>query len=140
MEVDDDKILYQNFLEGSQNAFEQIMDKYAEKLIYFIFKFVKNIEVAEDLSQDVFVYVLINKNKYNFKYSLKTYLYIIGRSKALDYLKKNKRNVEFKEDYLYREELIEDVEKIVFDNLEKQKLKEILNSLNEEQRKNDISS
>jgi RNA polymerase sigma-70 factor (ECF subfamily) len=140
MEVDDDKILYQNFLEGSQNAFEQIMDKYAEKLIYFIFKFVKNIEVAEDLSQDVFVYVLINKNKYNFKYSLKTYLYIIGRSKALDYLKKNKRNVEFKEDYLYRDELIEDVEKIVFDNLEKQKLKEILNSLNEEQRKNDISS
>lgn len=138
MELTDDKILYQNFLNGDQKSFEEIMDRYVEGLIYFIFGFVKDIEVAKDISQDVFVYILQNKEKYSFKCSFKTYLYIIGRSRALNYLKKTKKIVEFKEEYLYRDELLEDVEQVVFNNIRKQKIKELLNDFNKEQRKNDI--
>ena len=49
----DDQDLYVEFLDGNQKAFEDIMDRYFEKLIYFIFCFVKDPEVAEDLAQDV---------------------------------------------------------------------------------------
>ena len=136
----DDQDLYVKFLDGNQKVFEDIIDKYSEKLIYFIFGFVKDIETARDLSQDVFVYVLMNKEKYNFKYSLKTYLYIIARSKALDYLKRQKRKVEFKEEYLYQDDLIEDVEQVVFNNIRKQELRKILLDLDEVQRKDDIFS
>ena len=89
--MEDDKKLYKSFLNGEQKSFELIMDKYMENLIYFIYGFVKRIDVAEDLAQDVFVYILMNKKKYDFKYSLKTYLYIIAKSKAINYIKREKR-------------------------------------------------
>ena len=136
----DDQDLYVKFLDGNQKAFEDIMDRYSEKLIYFIYSYVKDSEAAKDLSQDVFVYVLMNKEKYNFKYPLKTYLFVIARSKAIDYLRKQKRKVEFKEEYLYQDDLIKDVEEIVFDNIRKQEIKKILFDLDEVQRKNDIFS
>lgn len=136
----DDQDLYVKFLDGNQKAFEDIMDRYSEKLIYFIYSYVKDSEAAKDLSQDVFVYVLMNKEKYNFKYPLKTYLFVIARSKAIDYLRKQKRKVEFKEEYLYQDDLIKDVEEIVFDNIRKQEIKKILFDLDETQRKNDIFS
>ena len=136
----DDQDLYIKFLDGNQKAFEDIMDRYSEKLIYFIFGFVKDSETAKDLSQDVFVHILINKEKYNFKYSLKTYLYIIARSKAIDYLRKQKRKVEFKEQYLYQDVLIRDVEETVFNNIRKQEIEKELLELDEVQRKNDILS
>ena len=136
----DDQDLYIKFLDGNQKAFEDIMDRYSEKLIYFIFGFVKDSEAAKDLSQDVFVHILMNKEKYNFKYSLKTYLYIIARSKAIDYLRKQKRKVEFKEQYLYQDELIRDVEETVFNNIRKQEIEKELLKLDEVQRKNDILS
>ena len=64
--------LYRKFLNGDEESFGKIIDTYAEKLIYFIFGFVKDIEVAKDLSQDVFVYIYTTKKvvfffkKYNF--------------------------------------------------------------------------
>ena len=33
----DDQDLYVKFLDGNQKAFEDIMDRYSEKLIYFIY-------------------------------------------------------------------------------------------------------
>lgn len=42
-------------------------------LIYFIQRYVGKIDVAQDLAQDVFVYILLNPNEYNSEYSLKTY-------------------------------------------------------------------
>ena len=76
--MEEDKKLYKRFLDGDNESFEIIINKYMEKIIYFIYKFVKSMDVAEDLAQDVFVYILINQEKYNSKYSLKAYLYTIA--------------------------------------------------------------
>lgn len=71
----EDKMLYEEFLNGNDDAFNIIINKYTEKLIYFIYTYVKNMEVAKDLSQDVFVYLWLHKDCYNSKYSLKhTYI------------------------------------------------------------------
>ena len=85
-----EKNIYQKFLDGNIRAFEEIVYTYKNGLIAFITRYVKDIEVAEDISQEVFTDIYINKEKYNFKFSLKTYLYAIGKNKAIDYLKKNK--------------------------------------------------
>lgn len=88
-----DQELYQEFLEGNQRSFEQIVLRHKDYLIYFLQGFVKNISSAEDLAQDVFVYLLMHPDYYNCKYSLKTYLYTIAKTKALNYLKREKRVV-----------------------------------------------
>ena len=106
--LEEDITLYKKFLAGDNNSFDILMDKHKNSLIYFIQRYVKVIEIAEDLAQDVFVYLLINKTKYNFDFSLKTYLYTIGKCRALDYLKREKKIVHINEDYLYSDDELED--------------------------------
>ena len=71
--MEEDKYLYNNFLKGDMDSFKCLILKYKNNLIYFLLKYVKDMQIAEDISQDVFVYILVNKKKYNFKYSFKTY-------------------------------------------------------------------
>lgn len=118
----DDKELYKQFLKGNMTAFEEIVTKHKDRLIYFIMQYVKNFEVAEDLAQDAFVYILINKKEYDFKYSLKTYLYTIAKSRAINYLKKERRIVplindlmddQAIEENIYRKEIKQNVRKAI---------------------------
>lgn len=125
--MEDDKKLYKSFLNGDQKSFELIMDKYMENLIYFIYGFVKRIDVAEDLAQDVFVYILMNKEKYDLQYSLKTYLYTIAKCRALNYVKRERKITYLNEsEYFFTEEEIED---IVFDKEKSKKIKLAIDKL-----------
>ena len=49
-----DKELYHEFLQENMTSFEEIIIRHKDKLIYFIMRYVKNIDIAEDLAQDVF--------------------------------------------------------------------------------------
>lgn len=99
-----DAELYKEFLNGKEEAFNNIIRKYRKPLISFIMRFIKNIEVAEDIAQDIFVYVLINKTEYDFKYSLKTYLYTIAKCRAINYLKRERKVVSYDEAYMREKE------------------------------------
>lgn len=89
--MEEDKIKYKKFLQGDNQSLEELMKKYKVNLLFFITRYVKNKEIAEDIYQDVIIYFLENKEKYDFKYSFKTYLYTIAKSRTLNYLKKNKQ-------------------------------------------------
>ena len=95
-----DQELYLLFLKNDNEAFNMLVKKYRKSLISFIIKYVKNIEIAEDLAQDAFVYMLINKKEFDFKYTFKTYLYTIAKSRAINYLKKEKKKIIFDESYM----------------------------------------
>ena len=101
-----DAELYKEFLNGKEEAFNNIIRKYRKPLISFIMRFIKNIEVAEDIAQDTFVYVLMNKTEYDFKYSLKTYLYTIAKCRAINYLKRERKVVSYDEAYMREKEEI----------------------------------
>ncbi len=78
---------YRRFLDGDREAFGEIVELYRSGLTYFINRYVCDYTAAEDLAIDSFMYLLVNPKKYNFKSSVKTYLYTIGRCRALDYIK-----------------------------------------------------
>ena len=50
----------------------------------------RDFHAAEDIAIDTFADLIVHKNRYNFKVSLKTYLFMIGRSRALDYIRHRK--------------------------------------------------
>ena len=87
--MEEDKILYEKFLSGDENSFNLIVEKYKNNLIYFITRYVNNIEIAEDIFQDTILYILENKEKYDFKFSLKTYMYMIAKSRSINCINKN---------------------------------------------------
>ncbi len=81
---------YRRFLNGEESAFDEIMNELFRKLVFFIDGYVHDCYTAEDLAIDVFSDLIVHKHRYNFKVSLKTYLFMIGRSRALDYIKHRK--------------------------------------------------
>lgn len=128
--MEEDKILYKEFLEGNKKSFEKILEKYQNNLIYFILKFVKNRDVAEDIWQDVILYILENKEKYNFIFSFKTYMYIIAKSKSLDYIKKQKsiENIDSNIDLIENQIL----EEIIINNEIKEQIQKVMNKMQAE--------
>lgn len=82
---------YRRFLEGDQSAFNYLVQIYFDNLTYFIKRYVHDFATAEDIAMDSMLELIIHKRRYDFRCSLKTYLFMIGRSKALNYIKRNKR-------------------------------------------------
>ncbi len=83
--------LYRDFLNGNNEAFNTLIIKYRKQLVLFIMKYVRSLEVAEDIAQDSFLYMIVNKVDYDFKYSFKTYIYTIAKSRTMNYLKNNSK-------------------------------------------------
>ena len=81
---------YRRFLDGDESAFGCIMRELFHGLVFFIDGFVHDTQAAEDIAIDTFSDLIVHRHRYNFKVSLKTYLYMVGRSQALDYLKHRK--------------------------------------------------
>lgn len=123
-----DKELYQKYLKGDNNAFEEIVKKYKDHIIYFISRYTKNTDIAEDISQDVFVYLLVNKEQYDFKYSFKTYLYMIAKCRAINYINREKRAISgMNYENLYIED--NDLEEIVYKNEKTKEIRKVINKL-----------
>ncbi len=78
---------YRRYLNGDEEAFRQIVKEYFDNLVFFIDRYVHDYAAAEDIAIDAFTELIVHKHRYNFKVSLKTYLFMIGRSRALDYIK-----------------------------------------------------
>ena len=81
---------YRRFLDGDESAFDDIVNELLQKLVFFVDSYVHDVHTAEDIAIDVFSDLIANRRKYNFKVTLKTYLFMLGRSRALDYIKHRK--------------------------------------------------
>lgn len=128
----DDKELYQNFLQGNQESFNILVKKYRKQLLSFIVKYIGDIEASEDIVQDVFIYVFVTKKEYTFKYTFKTYLYTIAKSRIINYKKQKKLLLPLDEDINFDNIEIDD---ILIKQEEKDQLLKIIDSLKEEYKK-----
>lgn len=98
MEKDIDLELYNKYLEGDKKAFETLYNKYKGKIEYFIYNIIKDFQKAEDLTQETFI-SLIQSNIDAAK-TIKYHLYLIAKSKALNYLSVEKRRNEITDTYI----------------------------------------
>ena len=126
MEKDLDKKLYNDYLNGEKEAFEILYNKYKNKIEYFIYNIVKDYQKAEDIAQETFIYVIQHQMRENS--SFKYYIYLVARSKALNYINVEKRRNEITEKYLTNDN--EQIEKDVLDIITaEESKKELLESI-----------
>ena len=127
MENDIDLKLYNEYLNGEKSAFEILYNKYKNKIQYFIYNIIKDYQKAEDITQEVFIYVIQNKIKegYTFKY----YIYLVAKCRAYNYINSENRKKEINEQYFSKEnaQIEEDIIDIITKN---EKRKEVLESIN----------
>lgn len=87
--LEDDKFV-KRAIEGDQDAYTQLMDKYQKPLYFHVLKMVRNREQVEDLVQEAFMKAFNNLNSYNTNYAFSTWLYRITTNHTIDYLRKKK--------------------------------------------------
>ena len=70
------------------------IDKYAQSVNNFVSYLINNTEEAKDITQDTFVKVWRNLEKFDTNRNFKTWVFTIAKRSAIDYLRKRK-NVNF---------------------------------------------
>lgn len=82
---------YVRYLQGDDDAFDEIAKQYFPLLIRFIEQLVRSVPDAEDLAADTLLELLIRRERYRFQSSLKTYLFAIAKNKAYNFFRKQTR-------------------------------------------------
>lgn len=73
--------------DGNAEAFENLFKAYCQPLINFARRFVRDIQIAENIVQDVFLKIWTNRIKLNPSLNLKTYLFTAVRNQSLNHLR-----------------------------------------------------
>lgn len=77
--------------EGDVSSFESIYDEHSDPLYHFTLKFVKSPELADDLTQEVFLHVWELREQMIKVDNLRAYLFTMCRNHVLNFLKKASR-------------------------------------------------
>ena len=85
---DPDVKLMLDFQTGNTKAFEGLMEKYYRRILNFIYRYSNNREVAEDLTQEVFMKVYHARHSYQPKAQFRTWIYTIAKNLSLNEFKK----------------------------------------------------
>ena len=87
-----DEQLIKNFQNGDVDAFDKLVNKYKDRIYNFIYRFVKDVPMAEDLAQDTFLKLYTHKNSYREIAKFSTWLYTIAHNLAkTEFRKRNRR-------------------------------------------------
>lgn len=97
--MDDAVDSYRRFLGGDNSGLEQIICAYKDGLMIYLNGFVRDICVAEELTEETFVKLVLKRPRFSQRSSFKTWLYAIARNLAMDHLRHSKRNETSLEDY-----------------------------------------
>lgn len=84
----EDADLITGYKAGDHRSFETLMVKYGSPALSFARRYVKDVHTAEDIVQDSFADLYVYRDRYQQKYSFKTYLFTIVKNKSISYLRK----------------------------------------------------
>lgn len=79
---------YRLFLEGDEHALDEVLNSTFYDLVFFINRYVRDVHAAEDIAMDAVAELFAKPGRLREGVSLKTYLYTMGRSRALNYVKR----------------------------------------------------
>ena len=86
-----DKELILRFQQGDELAYVELVNRYRNRLINFVFRFVGSFEEAEDIVQDTFVKLYQKKDYYRPINEFSTWIFTIASNLAKTELRKRKR-------------------------------------------------
>lgn len=97
----DERALIAQILDGDEDAYMQLIDRYKQGLYHHCFKITHDEDVAEDIAHEAFIEAYTHLDRYNPAFRFSTWLYKIATNVALMYLRK-RRDIRMDEDELDR--------------------------------------
>ena len=91
-EISDD-FLIRKFKLGDNKSFDILLNKYQHRVFSYIFKMVKDNELANDIFQDVFIKVItsLKKDNYNHEGKLISWILRIAHNQVIDFYRKDSK-------------------------------------------------
>lgn len=86
-----DEVLIKRFQDGDVYAFEEIVHRYKDPLVNFVYNFLGNRIDSEDVVQETFLRVFKNKHLYRNIAKFSTWIYTIASNLAKTELRRRKR-------------------------------------------------
>ena len=90
-----DEVLIKKFQDGDISAYNQIVYRYKDRLLNFIYRFLNDLDRSEDLVQDTLLKLYTHKDSYREIAKFSTWLYTIAANLAKTELRKLKRRKTF---------------------------------------------
>jgi RNA polymerase sigma-70 factor (ECF subfamily) len=76
---------------GDESAFAEIVHRYRNPIVNYLYRFLNDYEEAVDLAQETFVRVYFAIDRYHTGFAFSTYIYRIATNLAISELRKRKR-------------------------------------------------
>ncbi len=86
-----DEKLIALFQSGDINAYNELVERYRERLFNFVLRYFNNKEQAEDVVQDTLIKLYTHASYYKNVAKFSTWIFTIAKNNALTELRKNKR-------------------------------------------------
>jgi len=90
MKNKDDAQLVNRYFKGDEKSLEILIKKYLKPIYGFVYKYIGNVQEAEDITQEVFVKMWRYLKKYDENKSFKTWIFSIAKNTCIDWLRKKK--------------------------------------------------
>lgn len=79
--------------ESSIAAYRQLFMEYWSVIRRFLSKMLNDNILAEDIAQNIFMKVWLNRKKLDENKSIKTYLYVLAKNEAINHIKRESRSI-----------------------------------------------
>jgi RNA polymerase sigma-70 factor (ECF subfamily) len=89
-----DEQLIAEYLKGDEHALRSLIERYLRPIYNFVYRYTGEQSHAEEITQDVFVNVWRNINRFDPDKKFKTWLFAIAKNTSLNWIKK-KRPINF---------------------------------------------
>tara|TARA_Y100001968_G_scaffold325826_1_gene367759 strand:- start:22 stop:603 length:582 start_codon:yes stop_codon:yes gene_type:complete len=86
-----DEELMKRFQNGDENAYIELVNRYRDKILNFIFNYLGDFEISEDIVQDTMIKLYQKKHYYKEIAKFSTWLYTIAKNLANTELRKKKQ-------------------------------------------------
>jgi RNA polymerase sigma-70 factor, ECF subfamily len=86
----DDNLIIKKILNGDNEAFEMIIQRYQQPLLNYIGRMVRDHELALDFTQEVFIKSYSSLHSFKSQYKFSTWLFKIASNLVIDFWRKKK--------------------------------------------------
>ena len=125
-----DSLAVKNLNQGDVKAFDELFNKYSPRLYNFSVKYLKSVEEAEEVVQEVFLYIWDKREGLKPDNSFNAYIFTIAYNIIKKYFIKKSRDNAFKDDLIHT--LLEqenNLDKIIDYKFLLEKVERIINAL-----------
>lgn len=94
-----DKKLVKKAKSGDIQAFTELITNYKDKIFHLAYRMLSNVQEAEDITQETFLRVYSNLDRYDEEHKFSTWIFRIATNLCIDRIRKKKANYSLDENW-----------------------------------------